>query len=43
MFLKAQPGSGPQCHVFWHAFEHCLQRKTRLWLNETEKNKKIYG
>ena len=27
----------------WHAFEHSLSGKTRLWLKETEKNKNLRG
>ena len=27
-------------NMCWYAFEHSLLGKTRLWLKETEKNKK---
>ena len=28
-------------NMCWHAFEHILPGKARLWLKETEKNKKL--
>ena len=28
-------------NMCWHAFQHSLLLKTRLWLKETEKNKKL--
>ena len=30
-------------NMCWHAFEHSLLGKTRIWLKETEKNKKIFN
>ena len=30
-------------NMCWHTFEHSLPGKTRLWLKEAEKNKKLCG